>query len=170
MEVPTGRANSPVSEVRAEEGQMRRKSKGLSLVCWILGYYAAESSQKPSMWWNGRHSSWDLSSPVVQISQEMEAWSPALWVRLTCLTSQDWKSRHKNVLQFTAFYSKHLPFHSLKGIFIRSLGSDETLIYRTHEELLEYAFEAGYLGVKVVSCWDTCWQNNSCTAAQKWIF
>ena len=47
--MPTGRANSPVSEVRAEEGQMRRKSKGLSLVLDLGGYYAAESPQKPSM-------------------------------------------------------------------------------------------------------------------------
>jgi len=40
---------------------------------------------------------------------------PALWVRLTYLASQGWKSEPLKISYPTlSFYSKHLPFHSLK--------------------------------------------------------
>lgn len=45
----------------------------------------------------------------------------------------------------------------------------ESLIYKSHKELLEYAFEDECLGVKAASCWDTCWWNNSCTE-RRWNF
>jgi hypothetical protein len=49
---------------------------------------------------------------------------------------------------FQAFLSHLLKenIHLLPWLF------DESLIYRSHEELLEYAVVAGCLGVKAVSC------------------
>lgn len=95
-------------------GRWGERVRALAL-CWILRDIKLLSLPRSPLWWNGRHSSWDLSSQWIANFTGDGGMGPALWVRLTCLTSQDWKSEPlKMSYPILSFYFKHLPFHSLK--------------------------------------------------------